>query len=217
MLLKRKSIAIALLATKGGAGKSTLAANFSVLLAEGSRVALVDYDPQLSTANWAEWRGKRPGPSFFKSTPAPADDIRYLKSQGWDWIVMDTPGAHAEIWTRCVAAADFVLIPTQPAAVDIVAVMDGAEHCKAAGKPFAFVLNDCDEAWSITKAARPALRQIGPVIGRSIRTREAYKSTYGKGLAAIESSDKRKAAEAREELCEALGQIEAEIAKRVKA
>lgn len=216
MLLKKKSISVALLATKGGAGKSTLAANFSVLLAEGSRVALVDYDPQLSTTHWADWRGKVPGPTFFKSTPVPSDDVRYLKSKGWDWIIMDTPGAHAEIWTRCVAAADFVLIPTQPAAVDIVAVMDGADYCRTHNKPFAFVLNNCDEAWGITKAAWPALRQLGPVISRNVKTREAYKSTYGAGKAALESSDKRKAAEAREEIADVWGKIEAEIAKRVR-
>lgn len=216
MLLKKKNISIALLATKGGAGKSTLAANFAVLVSEGSRVALVDYDPQLSTTNWAEWRGKIAGPTFFKSTPNPADDVAYLKSKGWDWIIMDTPGAHAEIWTRCVAAADFVLIPTQPAAVDIVAIMDGIDHCRSIGKPFALLLNNCDEHWSITKNAWPALRQLGPVIGRSIRTREAYKSTYGLGRGAVESTDRRKAAEAREELQEVWAQIEAEIAKRVR-
>ena len=49
---------LALLAQKGGAGKSTLALHLGVLAQqEGVRTLLVDLDPQRSTAAW--WRGLR--------------------------------------------------------------------------------------------------------------------------------------------------------------
>ena len=48
---------LALIAQKGGTGKTTLAINLSVAAeAAGWRVALVDLDPQASAAGWGDHR-----------------------------------------------------------------------------------------------------------------------------------------------------------------
>ena len=50
---------IAVAQRKGGAGKSTIAANLAAAYAEeGARVALLDIDPQRSLARWDEVRGR---------------------------------------------------------------------------------------------------------------------------------------------------------------
>ncbi len=52
---------IAVAQRKGGAGKSTIAANLAAAYAEaGQRVALLDIDPQRSLARWDELRGRAP-------------------------------------------------------------------------------------------------------------------------------------------------------------
>ena len=56
---------LSLLAQKGGAGKTTLAVHLAIYTAmRGERVALIDTDPQRSTADW--WRARR------QSSPAMA-------------------------------------------------------------------------------------------------------------------------------------------------
>ena len=46
---------------KGGAGKTTLAANSAAALAANRRVALLDVDPQRSLTRWNELRKTRNG------------------------------------------------------------------------------------------------------------------------------------------------------------
>lgn len=61
---------IAVAQRKGGAGKSTIAANLATAFAEaGDRVALLDVDPQRSLARWDELRGqaRRASPLHFEA------------------------------------------------------------------------------------------------------------------------------------------------------
>ena len=52
-------IAIAVVNTKGGVGKTTLTTALAVRAAqESERVAVVDFDPQGSLANWWDRRGR---------------------------------------------------------------------------------------------------------------------------------------------------------------
>ena len=58
---------IAVVNSKGGTGKTTLASALSVRAAkESKRVAMVDLDPQRSLVAWWQRRGKSDNPTIFE-------------------------------------------------------------------------------------------------------------------------------------------------------
>src|SRR4249920_1938204 len=53
---RRDMLTVAVIAQKGGVGKTTLALHLAVEAAKGGRVVIIDTDPQASAAQWADER-----------------------------------------------------------------------------------------------------------------------------------------------------------------
>ncbi len=101
--------------SKGGAGKTTLASAIAVRPAEESkRVALIDADPQNSLYRW--WGTAGPGNPAIYEADATSEAIELLISEGWEWVIIDTPGELFDRIENAVALADFVLIPARASA-----------------------------------------------------------------------------------------------------
>lgn len=149
---------LALLARKGGAGKTTLALHLAVIAARaGKRVLLVDTDPQRSAAAW--WRSRPAAVPELVETDAtklPAV-LAAAEEAGVDLVVVDTrPSVEAD--TGVVARlADLVLIPTRPAILDLRAISETVRVVKAMNKPALIVLN-------ATPAGRAGVREAGLVL-----------------------------------------------------
>ena len=126
---------------KGGAGKTTLAAQLAVAWARcGARVAALDTDPQGSLAAWVDLRRARLG--------SKAIGFEFAALPGWratqwiedrareaDLVVIDYP-PHAETEARMsVRAATLVLIPGSAVAARFVSdeshPQDGARRTPA--------------------------------------------------------------------------------------
>ena len=113
---------IAVAQQKGGAGKSTVAANLAAALAAKRRVALLDTDPQATLSRWAALRAENPAasPLGFEAVsgwrvPAAIDKL----SRDHDVVVLDT-APHAETDSKvAIRAASLVLVPMQPAGPDL--------------------------------------------------------------------------------------------------
>ena len=131
---------IAVLNTKGGAGKTTIATNLAVALARSGRdVVLIDADSQASARRWGSSGGSEILPVVGLDTKTLDRDIRGVAGE---WKIIDGPPHAADVAAAAIRAADFVLIPVQPSPYDVWAAADTVEAVTARqsvtdGKPMA--------------------------------------------------------------------------------
>ncbi|MFL5280054.1 MAG: AAA family ATPase [Rhodopila sp.] len=122
---------IALIAQKGGVGKTTVAVNLAV--ATGSKAALFDLDPQESAVIWADRRkAEFPHVEFLTERRLP-DGLKAAERQGFTLAIIDTPPAAGPQAFTAAQAADLVLIPCRPSLVDLDAIRRTARRHHAAG------------------------------------------------------------------------------------
>lgn len=127
---------IAVVAQKGGSGKTTLALNLAAAAEAAGAVALViDTDPQATASQWSAWRKGRPPDVIDSAPPRIAAKIEQATAQGATFIVIDTPPHADSAASRAVEAADIVLIPCRPSAFDLAAIKTTAQLVKLLGKP----------------------------------------------------------------------------------
>ena len=188
-------------ATKGGVLKTSLTACLAVHAVElGGRVAIVDLDPQASLSRWWALR-KRPGnPRLLVEPRELASDVALLKSQGWQYIFIDTPPGNIDLVEEAVAAADLAIVPSRPSPVDMAAMQPTIHACRNAGTRFAMVVNCYDPSWKISASAADALRVDGLVLDPPIHYRAAYTSAMTLGKTGPESQDRKQAKACRAEI-----------------
>ena len=106
---------------KGGVGKTTTAVNLAAIFAEDRRVLLIDSDIQRSATWWLE----RVHQSFDFSHETDVDMLGKLKALAdYELIVVDTPPAlHSKSLGAVLTVADYLLLPTPPAPMDVTALI----------------------------------------------------------------------------------------------
>ena len=189
---------VAILSQKGGTGKTTLTLHLAVAAErEGQSVAVVDLDPQASSAGWKDSRkGEVP---FVIALPHSrlSQALQAARESGAQLALIDT-APHSEGAALAAAkAADVVLIPCRAGILDLRAIGTTAELVKLAGKPAYVVLNAMPaRATQVLADAREAVAVHGlPVAPVAIQQRAAFAHALTAGQTAQEYEPDGKAAE----------------------
>jgi len=192
---------LALLAQKGGTGKTTLAVHLSVISAlEGKNTVLVDLDPQRSAADWWEERTAEVPALVTAEAGDLPDLVAAAKSEQVDIVVIDTAPHAQEASAMAAKVADLVLIATRPAILDLRAIGASVEIVQKMKAKAVIVLNSCPprrglgEA-TITREARQGLAAYDlPICPIAITQRVALSHALIDGRAVVEFDPKGKAA-----------------------
>ena len=156
-------LTIAVVAQKGGSGKTTLALNLAIASECGGRPALVvDLDPQGSAAAWGKGR-KADAPVIVPARPADLEEtLATARAHRARLVLIDT-APHAEQPALVAArAADQVLIPCRPSILDLRAITVSADIAQLARTPaVAAVLNAVPARGPLADEADQGLRAHG--------------------------------------------------------
>jgi chromosome partitioning protein len=194
---------------KGGAGKTTLAAQLAVAWArQGARVGVLDIDPQGSLAAWVDLRRSRLGPASvgFDFAALPGwRAAQWIEDQARhaDLVVIDCP-PHAETEAQiAVRAAALVLIPVQPSPLDLWATEATLKMARDERRPALVVLNRVPPRSGLTDeiAAKLAAAEA-PLAAARIGNRVALARAMALGLGVAESAGTTLAASEINELAE---------------
>ncbi|WP_040793302.1 ParA family protein [Nocardia paucivorans] len=197
-------IVIALVSTKGGSGKSTVAWNLAHEIAQrGARVLLLCTDPQRTLTDAA---AVRTIPERVRVQHYPhlslRRDFAHLRI-GWDVVVIDALGRHDQLTRAVVATAagdeyGVILVPVPPSPPDVWAtrrdtgpvLREAAEAAEAVGRTLVvrMLLTQYDPRESITAATLEALTaaDIAPLTEAWLTRRTVYSHAIGVGQAVCE-------------------------------
>lgn len=184
---------VGVLNQKGGVGKTTLSVNLAAALArDGSRVLLIDADPQGSALDWA---AAREGEPLFAVVGLPRATVHRevgTVGKGYDHIIIDGPPRVTDLARSAIMASDVVVIPVQPspydvwAADEVVKLIDEARVYKENLKS-CFVVNRKIANTAIGRDVREALSAYPlPVLASSLAQRVVFAEAAAQGRAVHE-------------------------------
>jgi chromosome partitioning protein len=200
---------------KGGAGKTTLAANLAAAIAaDGRRVAVVDIDPQASLSRWHALRMARKNPA----TP-----IHLASIAGWrlagelerlhrshQVLIIDSPPSVDTDARLAVRSASLVLVPMQPSPPDLWAAEGTLKLAATEKRAFRILLNRAPAAGRLRAAVQAEIeRQSLPAFAATLGNRTGFATAFAQGLGVSETAPNSLAAR---ELAALLAEIEETLA-----
>ena len=158
---------LAIIAQKGGSGKTTLAVHMAVCAAmQGHKVALIDIDTDQGSAfDWNESRAPERKFDAKKTTAAELPGLlQKAQAAGIGLTIIDTAPHTDKEATAAAKLADFVLIPCRPSRFDLRAVAHTIVAVRATKAPCAIIINAAPHGFRLIEEAREALAKSGVTV-----------------------------------------------------
>lgn len=158
---------LAIIAQKGGSGKSTIAVHLAAYAySRKIRPALIDLDIQASTFDWNEGRIENdPHSPKLDCVRAREHDlskaIKRAEANGAHILIIDTAPHSNRDAATAAKLADFVLIPCRPARFDLKALISTAEIATLSNTAAAVVINQAPPVGAKAERAREVIEGQG--------------------------------------------------------
>lgn len=205
--------------TKGGVGKSTLAAHLVLYLFDrGCRVALVDADKQGSSAQWIA-EAEASIPIRRVQVPEAAVEAVIQLRETHEYVVCDSPGDDNDVPRTLMLLAELAVFPVGPSILDLRSVAVAAALLKYArqingGRPEGrLLLNKVRKRDRISESLPEAADQLGvPMLRSRVRDLEAFRDAAQQATSAARM--KRVRGDAKQDI-EALCREIVEVARAI--
>lgn len=198
---------IALIAQKGGTGKTTLALSIAVAAQQsGLSTLVIDLDPQATACNWSD-RREAESPIVIDAQPARMPQaLNKAREGGIDLAIIDTPARSEQSALAAAKLADLVIIPCRPQIYDLETIANSLELISLAGeKPTLVVLNAIPARGDRAQQSRIAIEAMScSVAEMTFGNRAAFGDAGTLGQTALEFEPRGKAAEEIRELYKAI-------------
>jgi chromosome partitioning protein len=184
---------IAVIARKGGSGKTTVAINLGIAAhRRGLKTLLADSDPQRSLADVLKARrGADPAIVETNGTGLLAVQLSSRRA-GIDALVIDTAAGEEETFSHSIVLADLLVLVVRPTLLDFAALIRTLTVIRHLRKRAMVVLNQAPPRRSgveppAVRKAQDALRLLQLTVSPAIlRTRAAYQSALERGCSVEE-------------------------------
>lgn len=192
---------IVLANTKGGVGKSTLAAHLALWAHDlGIQTALIDTDKQRSSSQWISEAEPEIAVRIATTPEECLKEAQKLRISH-DLIVGDGPAGLDDVSRTLLILADLAILPLTPSILDLRSVQQATDVLQFAqgingGKPEGrIVLNKLKTRDSISKELSAAAQSLGVQVAKTvIRDLQAYRDAAGQATSVSRLGRKGKSA-----------------------
>lgn len=193
---------VAVIALKGGSGKTTVATHLAIgAHLRGIDVLVADTDPQGSSKEVLSAR-EGPGPAMVSTTGAQLMAAQFAAvGLRKELLIIDTPAGAVEDVGEAIVLADLAIMVVRPTLLDLAGLVRSLTLVRRLGKPSTVVLNQAPVAREGVES--PLVQRImkgldymqAPVAPVVLRSRAVYQTALERGRSAEEMPDKAAARE----------------------